>query len=257
MQFLRLLFILLTFALAGENCFGQNSDSLFRIDGFIYDESVIPLPYTHIINLNSGRGNTSGPFGNFSFNAERADSILFRNLAYKDLIIIANMIRPGDTVHMKIMLYPIREVKIFEWGSTYADFKAKMKSMPVTENLSEKLGLPQQHGNPIPNFRNTDVLKNPMFAYTNPIDFLYFNLNKKEQSIRKVLEFEQNKDLISRFESVYNRKNISTLTGLDGAELDAFMIYLNLKFQCDFNCSEIQVVEEVYKHWKDYRNIEK
>jgi hypothetical protein len=253
MLFKKYFLFLRVFVLANTICHAQAPDSLKRISGYICNETSDPLFCSHVINVSNGRGSTSDTNGKFTINAGITDSILFRNLAYHDLIISAGDFREGDTIHMLIKLYAIKEVKIFEWGSTYADFKAKVKSMPVTENMGEKLGLPQQTGNPIPNYRNPDVLSNPLFAYTNPVDFLYFNLNKKERSIRKVMEFKQNEDLIRKFESVYNRVGIGALTGLANEELDKFMIYLNLHFKCDFNCTEIQIVSEIYMHWKNYR----
>jgi hypothetical protein len=252
MQFNKILLFLLCYSLTGVICHAQNIDSLYVINGYVCDETINPLPYSHIINLRDGRGCTSGLDGNFCLNAFLSDTILIRNLSYEDIVIAAGKIQAQDTLIMKIRYYQLKEVKIFEWGSTYADFKAKMKSMPVTENWGEKLKLPQQKGNPLPNFRNPDALSNPIFAITNPVDFLYFNLNKKQQSIQKVIEFQQNEDLIRRFESIYNRSSISALTGLSGDELDKFLINLNLKFNCDFNCSEIQIVEEIYKFWKEY-----
>ncbi len=233
--------------------YSQDAVSQKRIKARVCNDSGNPLGYTHIINLSSGRGTTSDSSGNFSLNVFQGDSIIFRNVSCDELIMAADVINSGDTIFLKTRLYAIREVKIFEWGSTYADFKAKMKSMPVTISMSEKLGLPQQSGNAVPNFRNADVLGNPMFAITNPIDFLYYNLNKNEQSIRKVMEFKQNEDLIRRFESVYNRKKVGALTGISATELDDFMIYLNTHFRCDFNCTEIQIVTEIFEHWKNFQ----
>jgi hypothetical protein len=235
------------------NSHAQTHDSIQKIEKCICNETIMPLGYTHIINLRSGRGTTSDSSGNFILSAFPSDSILFRNLAYEEQVLIAGEIIKTDTIHMNIRLYAIKEVRIYEWGSTYADFGAKMKSMPVTENLGQKLGLPQQTGNPIPNYRNPAVLSNPMFAITNPIDFLYFNLNKQQQSIRKVDEFKRNEELIRKFESVFNRIRIAELTGLSGKELDTFLVYLNQKFQCDFNCTEIQIISEIYRHWENYK----
>ncbi len=231
----------------------QDADSQKRIKAWVFNDTGNPLGYTHVINLSSGRGTTSDSSGNFSLSVLKGDTVIFRNVSCEELILAEHEINSGDTIFLKTKLYAIREVKIFEWGSTYADFTAKMKSMPVTESMAEKLGLPQQSGNAVPNFRNANVLGNPMFAITNPIDFLYFNLNKNEQSIRKVMEFKQNEDLIRRFESVYNRKKVGALTSLSATELDEFMIYLNTHFRCDFNCTEIQIVTEIFEHWNNYR----
>ncbi len=248
-----LIFFVLFFS--GEGIQAQNTDTIRRIEACICSESSIPLAWTHIINLSTGKGSISDSSGNFSLNVSGSDSILFRNLAYEELIIPSRQINSGDTVHLRIKYHPIEEVKIFEWGSTYADFKAKMKSMPVTENLGEKLGLPQQSGSAVPNYRNPEVLSNPLFAITNPVDFLYFNLSKKEQSIRKVMEFKQNEELIRKFESVYNRKSIAVLTGLDDEKLDLFLVYLNLNFTCDIYCTELQIATEIYRHWKVYGEL--
>jgi hypothetical protein len=237
-----------------KTCLAQNQDSIFKIKAKVCNEINAPLFYTHIINLRSGRGTISDTSGIFIINAKESDSILFRNLAYHDLVIATFELLTKKTIHMKIKLYALKEVKIFEWGSTYEDFRAKMMSLPVKEKWGEKLGLPQQKGNPISDYKNADVITNPFFAITNPVDFLYYNLNKKQQSIRKVIEFEKNEDLIRRFESVYNRKMASEITKLTGKDLDTFLIYLNNHFQCDFNCTEIEIENEIYKRWKNYKD---
>jgi hypothetical protein len=243
------LFIL---AYSGKTSFAQNPDSIFIIKAKVCNETNVPLFYTYIINLRNGRGTKSDTSGIFTINAQKRDSLLFRNLAYQDLVIVAREILPDDTIHMKIRLYPIKEVRIFEWGSTYEDFRAKMMSLPASENWGEKLVLPRQKQNPISNYKNADVISNPLFAITNPVDFLYFNLSKKQQSIRKVIEIHKNEDLIRRFESVYNRSRISEITKLTGKDLDNFLMYLNIHFQCDFNCNEIEIENEIYKLLKTY-----
>ena len=234
-------------------CFGQDSDSVHSYKSIVSDKLGNPLPYSHIINLRSGRGATSNNSGIFEITAKDEDSILFRNVSCVDLVITASDILKLDTIQLETKLYSINEVKIFEWGSTYQDFGAKMMSMPVTKSWTEKLGLPQQTGNPIPNFKNADILSNPLFAITNPVDFLYFNLNKKQQSIQKVIEFQNNEDKIRKFEAVYNRKSISALTGLTNEPLDSFLVFLNSNFVCDFRCSEIQIVTEIFKQWELYK----
>lgn len=248
-QFHLLFFVLFTVNI----CFGQESDSVQSFTSIVSDKQGNALPYSHIINLRSGRGATSDNSGVFKITAKKNDSILFRNVSCVDLVIVAADIIKFDTIHLETKLYSINEVKIFEWGSTYEDFGAKMMSMPVTKSWNEKLGLPQQTGNPIPNYKNANVLSNPLFAITNPVDFLYFNLNKKQQSIQKVIEFQKNEDQIRKFESVYNRKSISALTGLTNEPLDSFLIFLNINFNCDFRCSEIQIVSEIFKQWEFFK----
>ncbi|MCB8995653.1 MAG: carboxypeptidase regulatory-like domain-containing protein [Bacteroidales bacterium] len=235
-------------------CSGQEIDSLRYISGTIVSSENLPVPYTHVINLRTGRGMASDSSGRFKIRAFSRDSILFRNLSYEETIQSAENIISGDTIRLTDRYFAIKELRIYTWGSSYADMRAKMKSMPVTENIAEKLGLPQQSGNPVSNFRNPEVLSNPLFAYTNPVDFLYYNLSKKEKSIRKVMEIESNAELIKRFESVYNRNTIGNLTGLADEELDKFLIYLNLNILCDFHCTEIQVVKEIFSIWEEYKN---
>lgn len=248
-RLLFILFVLFSFTI----CLGQESDSVQRYKSVVTDKLGNPLAYSHIINLSSGRGATSNNNGVFEITAKGEDSILFRNVSCVDLVIPASDIHNFDTIRLETKLYSLNEVKIFEWGSTYEDFGAKMMSMPVTKSWNEKLGLPQQSGNPIPNFKNADVLSNPLFAITNPVDFLYYNLNKKQQSIQKVIEFQKNEDQIRKFESVYNRKSISALTGLTNEPLDSFLIFLNVNFNCDFKCSEIQIVSEIFKQWEFFK----
>jgi len=243
------------FALFSSLCLAQPNDSLQRISAIVFDETVIPLPFTHIINLETGRGTISDTTGRFSLNVYKSDSVLFRNVSCRELKIAAREIFPGDTIRLQVKLFELKEVKIFEWGSSYADFRNKFLCLPPQENMGKKLNLPRQKSNPISDFRNKEVLSNPFFALTNPIDFLYYNLSKSEQSIRKVMELKKDEDLVRKFESVYNKERVASITKLSGAELENFMIYLNIHFRCDFNCNEIQIINEIFMHWKNYKSM--
>lgn len=249
-----LLVFLIILLVVNKEISGQTTDSSIIITAVACGEQGIPLQGAHIINISSGRGTTSGSDGRFSIKVLQADSLIIRNIGYYDTLIMAEKFIYEDTIFLAVKIYEISEIRIFEWGTSYADFRAKMKSMEVPESPGKKLGLLQQSGHPVPNFRNSQILSSPAFAISNPVDFQYFNLSKKEKSIRNVMEFESNEPLIRRFESVYNREKIMEITGLKGEELDAFMIYMNKEFRCSIHCTELQIITEIYSHWEYYRN---
>ncbi len=240
-------------AMQGLCAFSQENDSILLLEAVICDQDRIPLPATTVIDITSGHYSVCDSSGRFLLHAYRGDSLIIRNLSCVNKIMQAEQVLMMDTVILKTRIYALKEIRVFDWGSTYADMKNKMKSLPTEQTTGEKLGLPVQKGNPVPNYRNENFLKNPLAAYTNPVDFLYYNLSKKEKSVRKVMEFKRNEDKFRNFENVYNRENVAAITALTGTRLDSFMVFLNLNFRCDMNCPEFEIRNEIYRVWNLYR----
>lgn len=223
------------------------------IVGSINDDLGNPLPYTHVINLQTNSGTTCDSSGIFKIKAGNGNILLFKNLAFIDTSVIITNTKNHLTIYLSKRKYPIPEVKIFEWGSTYEDFKQALLKMPMKENLADKLNLPKQDPHIVPYYLNSDVLSSVGFAFSSPVDFLYLSLNKKEISRRKVYELNKSKKQVDQFNAIYSYETITNITGLNDQELFKFMEYLNEHFQCDYHCSEIQIMNELYKHWNNYK----
>jgi len=230
----------------------QNQDSLLDYTGRVLDKNSYSVPGTHVINMDTHKGDVTDSSGIFIIQSRVGDQLLFRNIAFRDTII-----RLSSATEINVLLshknYPIPELKVFEWGSTYKDFKKAFLEMPMERTLGEKLGLPQQSGDTDPFFLKEDVISSARYFFNSPVNFLYYNLSKTEKSRRKVYELRKNEFYIDRFNKIYCYEEISRITGLQNEELLRFMSFMEKEFQCDIFCNEYQIVAEIFRVWKKYR----
>ena len=232
-------------------------DSLTYISGIVYDEDFHPLPYTHVISLESHRGDVTDTLGIFFIPYLKEDTLLFRNISFLDTLIAVSDFKPPFIIRLRKRYYPLPEAKIFEWGSSYGDFKEAFTKKPVEKSLGEQLGLPRQDPDYIPFDMDEAQLKSLGFAIKKPVSYMYYNLSKYEKSRRKVYRLEKNRDKIAVFESTCSPQNISYITGLSGSELERFLVYVNEKMNCDFSCSEFEILSEIHILWDVYSSMQR
>jgi len=230
-------------------------DPVQEVRGMVSGKDFVPLEGTQIINLDRGVINFADSAGIFRIRARKNDTLLFRNLNYHDTVIAVKNPMMFYRLEMSRKMYAIKEVKIYTWGSTYEDMKKALLEMPSQPDLQEKLGLPVADPDALPFYLDEEALKNPWFAISSPVSFLYYNYNKFEKSRRKVHYLEQTEDKRKVFEETFSRENVTSLTGLKGEALDSFWIYLNENLICDMNCPEMQVLEEILVHFERWKSI--
>ncbi len=99
---------------------------LIQFTGRLYSELLEPLPYAHILILNSLRGTITGEKGKFSFVVEENDSILFSTVGYRrrTIVIPDTLKEPFFTrdIILEQDTFMIDEVRIYPWKS-YEEFK--------------------------------------------------------------------------------------------------------------------------------------
>jgi hypothetical protein len=235
--------------------FSQNTDSSFSFTGIIYDDAFYPIAATHVINMNSHAGEVSDSLGIFRLPVRRGDTLLFKNIAYREALIPVEGILEDRYVILRRIFYPLKEAKVFQWGSSYDDFFRAVVATPAPETLGESLGLPRQDPDYIPFDMDETKLKSTGFLLTSPISYLYYNLNRKEKNRREVYWSEKNRELNERFEAIVSPENLSDITGLTGDQLLGFMAYLFQRMVCDFKCIELKIYSEIYAHWEVYRQL--
>lgn len=235
------------------NGLSQNNNKIFRLSGIIYDEEFNPLISAHVINLSSKQIDITDSDGVFQIKIKSGDSILIKNISYRDTIIrIGNPVMIY-TIKLKKEIYPINELRVFKWGSTYHDMKRAFLAMPSEVNLQDKLGLSKSDPDAIPFYLDEEKIKSPGFAVKSPVSFLYYNFNKFEKSRRRVYRLNETKSRREAFYLIVNRKRVAEITGLENTELKDFWIYLNEHISCDINCTEYEIITEIielYGYWK-------
>ncbi len=252
--------ILLTFLMVATDQFhisAQTHDSIFQLTGIIYDETFHPVPASHVINMNSHQGGVTDSLGIFRLPVRSTDTLLIRNIVFQDMFVPVVLISNQGYISIKRKYYPLEEARIFEWGSTYGDFRDAMIEMPNPQTLGGSLGLPRQDPDYIPYDMNEEVIKSPAFLITSPVSYFYHNFSKQARSARKVYWLKKNQKKHELFEEIMSSENISSITGLTGIELQEFIAFLNERLVCDFKCTELQIYSEIYGLWKAYKEMVK
>lgn len=235
---------------------GQEADSSFLLTGIVFNETFKPLAASHVINLNTHQGVTTDSLGIFSLGAEPSDTLLIMNISYRDTLVTAGRIKAFPQVILKSRYYELEEARIFEWGSTYGDFRQAMVEMPNQESLGESMDLPRQDPDYVPLEMDAQQIKSVGLLLTQPISYFYLNFNKHAKSARKVYWLEKDREKIDLFTEITSTENLSEITGLKSDDLLKFKSFLNEQMVCDYHCSELKLYMEIHALWDLYREIE-
>lgn len=233
----------------------QSADTVFQISAVVYDDLYIPVPATHVININTHQGDVSDSLGIFRLPVHPSDTLLIRNIAFRDTLVSVAQIQQNLQIRLERRLYQLEEAKIFEWGATYEDFREAFIDMPVQQTLGASLGLPQQDPEKVPMEMDEKAVKSAGLLFTSPVSFFYQNFNKHAKSARKVYWLNKNQSKQDQFEAIIGPENISEITGLSGAKLDEFMRFLSRRMVCDLNCTELAIYSEIHGLWKVFQDL--
>lgn len=231
-------------------------DSIVMLSGVIYNESFQPVAATHVINLNTYAGDATDSLGIFSLPVFPGDTLMIRNIVYRDTLVPAARLIEVPYITLRVAYYPIEEAKIFPWGSTYGDFREAIIKMPDRQTLGESMGLPRQDPEYVPFDMDEESIKSLHFLIHTPINFLYYNLSRKEKSRRKVYWLNRNKEKYEIFNDITSPESVSEITGLKGDALLEFLAFLYQQMDCDFKCDEFSIFSEIYKLWEAYQHPE-
>jgi hypothetical protein len=247
------LLISLGFFVLVKQISAQAADSVYVLTGIVYDESFRPLPASHVINMDSHEGDVTDSLGIFSLRVYATDTLLIRNIAYRDTLVSARYLTENPHVRLKRRVYQLQEARIFEWGSTYGDFRKAVIQMPKQQTLGESMGLPRQDPDYVPLEMDPEAIKSPALLIKSPLTYFYYNFSKEAKSARKVFWLKKNRQKIEQFERIIGGENLASITALEGEELMDFQAFLYEKMECDFNCTEFQIYAEIHAIWELYK----
>lgn len=119
----------------------QERKDLIQFSGIIVTaDSLRPIPYTHIINANLGRGTTADYFGYFSFVARKGDTLLFSAIGFKkSAYVIPDTVDSDRYSMIKVMTADtimLSETVIFPWPSL-EQFKEAFVNMQIPDDELE------------------------------------------------------------------------------------------------------------------------
>jgi len=233
----------------------QPADSIYKLSAIVYDESYLPVSTTHVININTHEGDVTDSLGIFHLQVHAGDTLLIRNIVFRDTLLPVLEILANRHIRLKRRRYELPEARIYEWGSSYEDFQEAFLEMPVQQTLGASMGLPRQDPDKVPLEMDEKAVKSLGLLLTNPISFFYYNFSKHAKSARKVYWLEKNQGKQDQFEAVLSGENVTGITGLSGADLQNFQLFLAQRIVCDMNCSELEIYNEIYSLWTVYEDL--
>jgi len=255
MSFRTILPVLCVLLLIQSRLLAQPSDTILQLTGIVYDELYIPVSASHVININTNKGDVTDSLGIFHLLVRRSDTLLIRNIAFRDTLITVLDAQINRHIRLKRRRYELEEARIFEWGATYDDFRNAFIGMPEQQSLGASLGLPQQDPEKVPVEMDEKAIKSAGLLLTSPVSFFYYNFNKHAKSARKVYWLKKNQEKQDQFEAIITAENLSAITSLRGLELESFQIFLSQRIVCDLHCSELEVLKEIHGLFKVYQDL--
>lgn len=247
--------VLCILILAHLSTFGQEADTVYDLSAIVYDEFYIPVSTTHVINIHTHEGDVTDSLGIFTLSVRPGDTLLVRNIAFRDTLVSALDVRANPQIRLQRMRYPLEEARVFEWGASYEDFQEAFLGMPMQQTLSESLSLPRQDPDKVPVEMDEKAVKSAALLLTSPLSYFYYNFNRHAKSARKVYWLEKNQEEKDLFEAITGPENLKEITGLEGEELDAFQVFLLERMLCDIRCAELDLYKEIYALWELYRDL--
>jgi len=235
---------------------GQSADTVLNLSGLIYDDMFFPVPATHVININTHQGDVSDTLGIFHLPVHASDTLLIRNIAFRDTLVAAASIFRNRYIVIQRKLYPLKEARVFVWGSSYDDFKEAFIEMPIQQTLGASMGMPQQDPEYVPLEMDEKAVKSAGLLFTSPITFFYQNFNKHAKSARKVYWLNKNREKHEMFDGILNGESLTEITGLSGPKLLEFQSFLLERMVCNFNCTELAIYKEIHGLWTVFQELD-
>lgn len=202
-------------------------------------EDETPVPNAIVINLRTHVTISADLQGRFMMDMLNIDSLSVSSLGYSKSI--AHV--PANYNEMNVLIIYAKPIR-FALPDVNVSGQQKKVNMD---------GVPVGKKNDIaPELRGDAYSEKPpvIAAFFTPVSFLQYHLSKSEKEkreTRKAIVSEKQWEVISQF---YNKKLVMELTGLNNAQADNFMIYINSKdllTQMTNEYSVRNIIKEQYK----------
>ncbi|MBN2613674.1 MAG: carboxypeptidase-like regulatory domain-containing protein [Bacteroidales bacterium] len=119
----------------------SQDEKLVQLTGRIRNELLQPLPFSHILIMNSMRGTITDSQGKFSMVTSINDTVMFSSLGYKkeQVIIPDNLPEPFLTLDIVLQedTFMINEVVVYPWRN-YDEFKQAFLNLKLPDDDMER-----------------------------------------------------------------------------------------------------------------------
>ncbi len=213
-----------------------------RLKGQVLNlEDETPVPNAIVINLRTHNTISADLQGRFMMDMLNIDSLSVSSLGFSKSI--AHV--PAKYNEMNVLIIYAKPIRFALPDVTVSGQQKKV-------NID---GVPVAKKNDIaPELRGDAYSKRPpvIAALFTPASFLQYHLSKSEREkreTRKAIVSEKQWQIISQF---YNKELVMQLTGLNNAQADNFMIYINSKGLLNQMTNEYDVRNIIKEQYKGY-----
>jgi hypothetical protein len=174
-------------------------------------DSLKPVSDVHVINKNLLKGDLTNSRGEFSIEVRPFDTLVFSNISFQYAYVFLGATFPltGWQVKLKPRDFLLEEVSIFAYELT----SNKDVEMPI----QSKTTIPMDKDIKIP-----EAIKPTLM---NPVDYLYDLFGNRPKQLRELSVLLSEEYYRTRLEQGTNRKILKQLTGLNDADLEAFVFF--------------------------------
>ncbi|HEX8269050.1 MAG TPA: carboxypeptidase-like regulatory domain-containing protein [Flavobacterium sp.] len=247
------LFFLLNIAVSA-----QATDPTPKVTGTIIDgNTLLPLEFVNIVNLNRVTGSVSNTRGYFEIEATANDTLLFSLLGFQSIKVrVTNDWVKNKTTQIQLTekAIALEEVIIQPYKLTgYLEVDSKL--IPINENYRYSIsGLEQGYeaGEYSPG-----AFGKVMGSIFNPADALYNFFGKKPKELKKLRDLKKDSTVRTLLESKYDRETIAALLGISKEEIPEIMSRCNYSDAFVAAATDLQIMDAISDCYEEYKILKK
>lgn len=214
-----------------------------KITGTIYDSTgVFPLEAASVLST-SGKGTATDKKGHYEINVSEQDSIWFSYLGKPTIKfpVIEIISYPQFDISLRVGIPILKEVRIKP-----RDYRL--------DSIQNRIDYAKVFKYQKPSFKS--IVTSFGIGFTVDLDELIKAFQKRKiRTItgfkQRLLQEEKDKFIDRRFTKLLVRK----LTGLDGADLDSFMLHHRPRYEFVLSASDYDLREYIARAYKKYKSV--
>jgi len=242
----RILLIAVLFLLVFNSSEAQNSILSVKVSGIVYSKDSAAYKALAFVNI-TRKGRTNGTVtdanGSFTIYMLRGDTLLFSYVGYSTSIFIL----PRDYNEKKL------DIQIVLKSTS-----VQLQEVNITSKVLPKVG-PLYHKPKvvyIPSIKGSSNYRgfgSPNTTDFSPITMLFNQFSREGKTRRKLGRLMQADSKEASYKARLNPEYVSELTGLQGPELDDFMLYCHPPLQFILTAEDYDVVVSVLDCLKKFK----
>ena len=214
-----------------------------------------PLQNVNIVNINTVKGSTTGPEGDFKIRAKINDTVYLSYLGFRSIQvkITDDWVKFGDVkIKMTESAIALEEVKLQEIQLTgYLEIDAK--NIPIFDNYRYSIsGLDYAYeGGDYQSSAISKVLQ----SISNPADLLYKTFSRKDQQMRRLRKMKMNESIKEILKDKFDRETLSAVLQISKDDIDQVLEKCNYSRDFILSANDLQVLDAISGCYEEYRAI--